>query len=96
MDDNKLSHKTPAVISDIIKNMKKHFGDLYVGRGNTHTFLGMKFEIRDRIIQDDMVKQLDKCIAIFREDVRTSVSSPVTNKLFEVMEDADQLSVKKG
>ena len=33
---------------------------------------------------------------MFREDVSTSVTSPETNKLFEVREDFEQLSDKNG
>ena len=58
VDYNKLSHKKPAVISDIIKKMRKTIGDLSVMRGNKKTFLGMEIEIKDNIIQYDMVEQL--------------------------------------
>ena len=56
MNDNKLSHKNPAVISDIINKLQKQFGNLYVVRDNKHTFLGMSIEIKANIIQVDMVK----------------------------------------
>ena len=39
-----------------------------------------------------MVEQLEKCIEMFDEDIITSVTSPVTSKLFEMREDAEQLS----
>ena len=48
-------------------------------RGNNHIFLGMKIDIKDNIIQVDIIKQLEECIEIFGEDVSTSVSSPATN-----------------
>ena len=53
-----MSHKTPAVISDIINKVKKHFGYLPIVRGNKHSLLRMNIEIKDKIIQVDMVKQL--------------------------------------
>ena len=56
----------------------------------------MKIDIKDNIIQVDMGKQLEGCIAMFGEDVSTSVSYPATKKWFEVMEDAEKLSEKKG
>ena len=81
-DDNKMSHKNPAVISDIINKVKKHFGYISVVIWNKHTFLGMKKYIKGNILQVDMVKQLEECISMFGEDISTSVSSPATNKLF--------------
>ena len=59
VDDNKLSHKNPSVIPDIINKSKKHFGDLSVFRGNKNTFLGMNIEIKDNITQVYMVENLD-------------------------------------
>ena len=40
--DNNLLHKNPEVISDIMDGVKKKIVEIYVGRGNKHTFLGMK------------------------------------------------------
>ena len=33
VDDNKVSHVDPVVVSEVIDSMKKHFGDLSVTRG---------------------------------------------------------------
>ena len=41
VDDNKVSHKDPEVVTEVIDLMKSHFGDLTVTRGNKHRFLGM-------------------------------------------------------
>ena len=55
VDDNKLLHTNPEVISYIINEVKKHFGDLSIVRGNNHTFLGINIEIKYITIQVDMV-----------------------------------------
>ena len=81
---NKISHENPAVISDIINKVKKHIVELSILIGNKHTILDMNIEVRDNIIQVDMVKKLKECKTIFVEDISTSVSSPETKKLFEV------------
>ena len=52
-------------------------------------------EIKDSSIQVDMIKQLEECIQIFGEDVSTLGTSPATQKLLELMEDAKQLSESK-
>ena len=55
VDNNKLLHKNPEVISDIINEVKKSFGELSVVKGNNHTFLGMNIEIKETMTQVDMV-----------------------------------------
>ena len=112
VDDIKLSYKNPEVISDIINEVKKHFGELSIVRGRNHTFLGTNTEIKDSMVQVDTVEQLERCIEIFVEDIITSVTSfvtnkfgedvialvtsPATKKLFEVREYSEKLSENKG
>ena len=67
VDDNKLSYKNPEVISDIINEEKKHFGEVSVVRGKNHTFLGTNIEIQDITIKVDMVEQLEDFIEMFCE-----------------------------
>ena len=59
MDDNKLSHKNTEMVSDIINEVKKHFGEMSVVRGNKHNLLGVNIEIKESTIQVDMVKHLE-------------------------------------
>ena len=80
VDDNKLSHKNPAVISNVIKEIRKLFGDLTVARGKKHTFLGTKIKIKNNITNIDMVKQLMECMPMFGKDVSTPVLSPSTTQ----------------
>ena len=84
MNDNKLSHKNPALISDIIDKLQKQFGNLYVVRENKHTLLGMSIDIKDNIIKVDMVEHLEECISMFGGYLSTSVSYPATKKFFEI------------
>ena len=41
VDDNKVSHKDPQVVNDVIKEISKYFGDLTFTRGTKYNFLGM-------------------------------------------------------
>ena len=43
-----------------------------------------------------MVEKLEECIEMFGKDVSKSVTYPATKKLFEVREDSEKLSDKKG
>ena len=47
VDDNKMSHVDPNVITAILKEIKKHFVDLVISRGDPHDFLGMYIKIRN-------------------------------------------------
>ena len=58
MDDNKLSQKNSALISNIIKKIKNHFGYFTVVLGNRDTFLGTNVERKKNVIHIAMIKML--------------------------------------
>jgi Reverse transcriptase (RNA-dependent DNA polymerase) len=41
VDDTKISHKNPSVVTNIIAILESHFGKMSVSRGARHKFLGM-------------------------------------------------------
>ena len=45
VDDNKLSHKDPAVNDEVLDKLTERFGGLDISRGNEHNFLGIDFKI---------------------------------------------------
>jgi len=47
VDDNKVSHVSDEVLTEVIDEVKKHFGELLVSRGKEHTFLGMNLKFKD-------------------------------------------------
>ena len=47
VDDNKISHANPLVVSDIIARIEAKFGKMTVTRGKHHTFLGMNLSFTD-------------------------------------------------
>ena len=48
VDDNKISHEDPNVVTEVIELMKSHFGDLTVTRGNKYRFLGMNITLHPK------------------------------------------------
>ena len=96
VDDNKVSHEDPEVVSKVIQTMKKHFGDLKVSRGKKHTFLGMNIEILDKKIQIDMREQLQEAIGMFPGNTSMKVSSPASRYLFQVDDNAKQLDKRQS
>ena len=45
VDDNKISHVDPAVVTKILDDVKEHFGELVISQGNEHDLLGMKITL---------------------------------------------------
>ena len=82
VDDNNISHIDEDVVSDVINNISKHFGDLTVSRGTKHDFLGMDIEIKERKVYIGMKNQIKEAI---EWGARQSGRKPVTlaaNNLF--------------
>ncbi len=48
VDDNKISHEDPEVVTSVLNQITEHFGELKVSRGVKHDYLGMDIEIKDR------------------------------------------------
>ena len=42
VDDNKISHDNPSIVTDVLNMIEKNFGKLSVTRGKVHEYLGMK------------------------------------------------------
>ena len=45
VDDNKISHVDPKVVTSVLEAVKEHFGELVISRGNEHDLLGMKITL---------------------------------------------------
>jgi len=48
VNDNKLSHADPEVVTEVLELMRGNFGDLEVHRGNECDFLGMGISIKNK------------------------------------------------
>jgi hypothetical protein len=98
VDDNKLSHKDPEVVTMILNEIKKHFGELVISRGNKHDLLGMHVEMNrsNKTVEIEMKDQLQEAIDMFGEDVDKTVVTPALKNLFDVNENATQLDDDKS
>ena len=87
VNDLKISHVDPAVVTDVIKLIESEFGKeapLTITRGKVHDYLGMKinFEIPGKVqfIMEDYVKTvLEESPA----DMSGEAATPAANHLFE-------------
>ena len=92
VDDNKISHKDPQVVTDVIKAISDHFGDLSVTRGTKFDFLGMNVEIKERRVHINMKEQVQEAIEWGNNQGGCKPSSPATANLFNPGDDASCLS----
>ena len=46
VDDNKISHKEPMIVKNVINELKTYFGELTVEKGDRFSFLGIHIHIR--------------------------------------------------
>ena len=67
VDDNKISHKDPEVVSNIIEKMEEYFGKMVVTRGKEHTFLGMKMRFNGNGTVSSMKDQCEEALNAYPE-----------------------------
>lgn len=95
VDDNKVSHEDPEVVTEIIKEIKSYWDGLTVYRGKQPTFLGMDIEFNeDKSVTISTLEYIDEAIEHFGEDVNKTVTSPAIKNLFEVDEASPALDRK--
>jgi hypothetical protein len=97
VDDNKLSHKDPKVVTTVMKEIEKHFGELVISRGKSHDFLGMNVTIRkDKKVSIDQHQQVEEVLKDFGPTGTRYVSSPCASHLWKTRDDAKMLSEQQA
>jgi hypothetical protein len=93
VDDNKVSHMDPSVVTKVIEKVEEHFGKMTVTRGKKHCFLGMNIILRDdKKIKIEMKDQVMDAIESFGEDIDGIVTSPSARHLMTVDDQATKLN----
>ena len=95
VDDLKISHLNPDVVSDIINKLNARYGKeapLTVTRGKVHEYLGMTidFSVTGKVIiqMDDYVEGI---LAEAREDMAGEATTPAAEHLFNINNNPDPL-----
>ena len=97
VDDNKLSHKDPQVVTDILNEIEKVYPGLVTTRGKEHTLLGMKIIFnKNGSLSIDTREYIHEAIDDFNEAVDTKVCSPAAHGLFNVDVKSPKLSATKA
>jgi Reverse transcriptase (RNA-dependent DNA polymerase) len=97
VDDNKISHVNPAVVTDIILKIEERFGKMTVTRGTEHTFLGMFFVFYpDGTVTISMKSYLEEAIAEADTKITKIAATPSKRDLFESDAKSPPLSKKES
>jgi len=84
VDDLKVSHIDPEVVTNMIRTIEEKFGCMTVKRGNQQTYLGMEFEIVNKQVQICMQPYLQECIDAFGESLTSNATTPANKNLMEI------------
>ena len=95
VDDNKVSHKDPLLVTNIFNLVESKFGKLTVIKGNRHEYLGMDIKLGNKRFEISMKQQILEAIKMFGEELTGAVTSPCARHLLEVREEVNQLDEKR-
>ena len=96
VEDNKVSHMEAELLEDLIRDLRKHFGELVVTRGKEYTFLCMDINITEnKKVEIDMKEKLLEAIEASGENIDEKVTTPESSHIFLVNEQAKQLDEEK-
>jgi hypothetical protein len=63
VDDLKISHINPNVVTSVIKQLELKYGTMSVTRGTKHTYVGINFNFKqDGTVQIEMHNYIKECI----------------------------------
>lgn len=98
VDDTKISHVDPNVVTNVIKDIEANFGGMSVVRGKEHMFLGMNicFDHDNGTVKIKMTEYIRESIESFGDDVSSGASSPASKSLFTIDTASPELSPKKA
>jgi hypothetical protein len=92
VDDTKISHVNPEVVTSIIDQIEERFDKMTVTRGREHTFLGMKIRYTGEGTAIITMKQyLEEALAESEIRISRTAVTPATRNLFEVDPDSPRL-----
>jgi hypothetical protein len=93
VDDTKISHVNPDVVTKIIDTLEEHFGKMTVTRGREHVFLGMNIlYTEEQTAEITMQPYLKEAIDDYLHDITYEAATPAKRDLFEVDASATRLT----
>ncbi len=84
VDDTKISHEDPTVVSWAIYKLECHFGKMMITHSKRHTFVGMDIEFKQNgIVELSMDNYIDECIQIYSSQPLKKYKMPAVGTLFD-------------
>ena len=97
VDDTKISHVDPTVVTSIINNIEERFDKMTVTRGMEHTFLGMNIKYTGQGTAIITMKQyLKEAIAESGMEITRDAATPARKCLLEVDNASPKLTTKEA
>jgi hypothetical protein len=97
VDDNKISHVEPKVVTEVVEKIEERFGKMTVTRGKKHVFLGMKIDyLENGTAEIDMSDYLREAIHEFPEVINSSAATPARRDMYEIDEKSKLLDPERG
>ena len=97
VDDTKISHIDPAVVTSIIKLLENSFDKMTITRGRNHTFLGLDITFTDQgTAEINMRKYLQDAIVNSEFGIMKTVTTPAKPNLFVANESSPKLSPRNA
>jgi hypothetical protein len=100
VDDLKISHVDPGVVTDIIKLIDNVFGKeapLTVTRGKVHDYLGMTLDYGEKgKVKIKMLDSITKLLADLPEEMDGVAPTPAASHLFTVDENSPKVDEKRA
>jgi hypothetical protein len=95
VDDLKISHVDPEIVSEIISDISKKYGKLQVSRGKVHEYLGMTINFsQPKTVQVIMTQYVKKLVEDAEEKFKGNAVTPAKNNLFIINNLSPYLSVE--
>ena len=95
VDDTKISHVDPEVVTSVIEQIEERFGKMTVKRGPEHVFLGMKIVYTKNGTAEIIMRDyLEEAITESELDVTRSATTPARRNLFDINDNATPLKKK--
>jgi hypothetical protein len=93
VDDMKISHVNPEVVTRIIDTLEEKFGKMSVTRGREHNFLGMNIVYTDEKTAKITMKQyLREALEESKMNIKYEAATPARKNLFDVNDDSPRLT----
>ena len=97
VDDLKISHVDPEVVTEVIGWLEGEFGaeaPLTVTRGKVHEYLGMTLDFTERgKVKFTMIDYIENMLADLPSDMDGEAVTPAANHLFEVNENTAEMQL---